>query len=172
MVWLWFFFAFTVGDSGENGGDDENNNDESGFWDTVISGINSVVEGITNVTGSILNGLKELLLSLFVPEQEYFQNKFDNIKIKFLDRVGIDTSEFEQLKDISSEDVVDNDNFKVNLFGKDMKIIDLSFLNGILPQFHNLIRGFLYPLLIFYNMDQIYFLIRGTHLYKRGGDEE
>lgn len=126
------------------------------------------MEGITNITGGILNGLKDLLLSLFVPEQEYFNNKFEQIKIKFLDRVGIDTSSLDELKNVSPENI----NFEANLLGKDIKLIDLSFISVILPQFHNLIRGFFYPLLLFYNMDQIYFLIRGTHLYKRGGDEE
>lgn len=171
MVWEWFFFDFTL-TAGENSEgdspDDTDDNDDDGFWNSVIGGIGEVIEGIKGISGGIINGLKELLLSLFVPEQEYFQNKFDQIKIKFFERVGIDTSEFEQLKDVSPENI----NFEVNLLGKDIKLIDLSFLDGILPKFHNLIRGFFYPLLLFYNMDQIYFLIRGTHLYKRGGDEE
>lgn len=108
-----------------------------------------------------------------MPEEDYFNNKFEKIKIKFLDRVGIDTTGFDELKDVSAEDI--NGHFEGTVFGKKVKFIDLSFLEGFLSKFHDLVRGFFYPLLIFYNMDQIYFLIRGTHLYKRGdagGDGE
>ena len=170
MEWVWFFFAFTLTDD-ESAGDDENNSEESGFWHTVIDGINSVVEGIANIGSGILNGLKELLLSLFVPEQDYFNNKFEQIKTKFLDRVGIETSAFDELKSVTAEDI----HFEGTVLGLNVKFIDLSFLEGFLSVFHDIVRGFFYPLLIFYNMDQIYFLIRGTHLYKRGdggGDGE
>jgi len=110
-----------------------------------------------------------LLVSLFVPEQDYFNNKFEQIKSKFLDRVGIDTTGFEELKNVSAEDI--NGHFEGTVLGVNVKFIDLSFLEGFLSVLHGIVRGFFYPLLLFYNMDQIYFLIRGTHLYKRGDGE-
>lgn len=166
MVWVWFFFAFTVTAGGENGGEDTPpGDDDSGFWNSVISGISEVVQGVKGITSGILNGLKEILISLFVPEEDYFSSKFEQIKTKFMDRVGIDTSGFDELENVSAEDI----NFEATVLGINVKFIDLSFLEGILSKFHDLVRGFLYPLLIFYNMDQIYFMIRGSHLYKRGG---
>lgn len=107
-----------------------------------------------------------------MPEEGYFQNKFEQIKIKFLDRVGIDTSGFDELKNVSPEDINNNEYFEGTVLGINVKFIDLSFLEGFLSRFHDIVRGFFYPLLIFYNLDQIYFMIRGTHLYKRGGDTE
>lgn len=102
-----------------------------------------------------------------MPEESYFNDKFEEIKIKFLDRVGIDTSGFDELKNVTAEDI----HFEGTVLGLNVKFVDLSFLEGFLSNFHDLVRGFFYPLLIFYNIDQIYFLIRGTHLYKRGDGE-
>ena len=46
-------------------------------------GLNSVVDAVTGIATSIVNGIKDLLYELFVPDQDNLQSKIDSIKSHF-----------------------------------------------------------------------------------------
>ena len=140
--------------------------------DSVGEGIETVWNEIKDLPSKIANAISDLFSYLFVPGENFFSDKFNQIKEDFTNKVGLDASALDDLKDISSGDMADSGYFEGVINGKRVKFVDFSFMSGFITKFHDVVRGFVYPLLVLYNMNQIYFLIRGVDLFGRGkGDD-
>lgn len=138
------------------------------FFSQPLEDIWGTIKALPNI---IITGIQDMLYYLFVPEEEYFLTKFNEIKSNFTNKLGVDVSELEKLKNVSEVDLNNLSFFEGTIFGKRVKFVDFTFLNQFKTRFHNLARGFIYPLLILYNLNQIYFLVRGANLFGSKGDE-
>lgn len=143
------------------------------IWSFFYEPLQDIWNGIVSIPGQILEGIQEVFTFLFVPDEQYFENKFNDIRTAFISKIGVDAEELERLEDADGVDLDDLSVFRRTIYGQSVKFVDLSFLDEIKPMIHNLARGFIYPLLLLYNMNQVYFLIRGVNLIGRSkGDEE
>lgn len=111
-----------------------------------------------------------MLIFVFVPDDGYFTSNFENLKDLFLSKIGIDGSELDGLKNVTNTNLDSLNVFNVNIMGHNVKIVDLSIFNSFISRIHAIARGFMYPLILLYNLNQIYFLIRGKKIF--GGDKE
>ena len=128
----------------------------------VLSGIKN---GVLDIPGNILGGLKNLLLSLFVPSDTYFttwNNNFDNLlKDKLPYTVYNDF--FNNIKEITRSRLED---VTITFYGKKCTILSFSWYYNNEDTINDWIRGVMFFVLVFYNINQMYKLIRGTSLYK------
>jgi len=79
----------------------------------------------------------------------------------------IDVTSVNGLKTVSNSGLK---NICATIFGSNISFVDFSLWTDILPNIHNILRGFIYPLMILFNLDMVYFLIRGTHFLGGGKD--
>ena len=142
------------------------------IWSFFYEPLQDIWNGIVSLPSQIVSGIQEVFTFLFVPDEQYFQNKFNDIKTRFVAKIGVDGDDLEVLQGASGANLDSMDGFRGTIYGQSVKFVDFSFLDGILPAVHNLARGFVYPLLVLYNMNQVYFLIRGVKLFGKGGKEE
>lgn len=132
--------------------------------------LSNIWQEIVNLPGTILSGIQEVFTFLFIPQEDYFSTKFSSMKDLFISKIGVSGNEFEELKSISSGSYNNIQEFKGTYMGKSVTFIDLSFLDNFIAKFHDIARGFMYPLLLIFNLNQVYFLIRGKKLFG-GGNE-
>ena len=139
------------------------------FFNNMISSLNSVKDSILNLPETILNGLS----NLFIPNIENMKTSFnsfiDYMTTKFGFNSLIDT--LHNLVDSSlngsSVGAADlNKDFSINYNNTTIPLkFSLPFSNIITDSTKNIfdgyLKGFFFILLIFYNLSEIYFLIRG-----------
>lgn len=126
----------------------------------MFGGLNTA---INNLGTTIISGITNSLKSLFIPSDTYFQSKFDWLKTALRDRLSL--SSYEQI--ITSFSAVSQGKFEdvtITIMGCSGKILDGAWFGKVMNQVHDWIRGLMFILLVFYNYNQIYKLIRGTDL--------
>lgn len=170
-----------TGDTGGNDGTDSgsgwDDEDSDGLWgwlSSVVSGLESVWEAVTNLPQLIANslksffdGIKEAVLSLptlildgiksiFIPDDGYIETAFngflDELKMKF----NIDTGVFETL--FSNESVVEDTYVDYTIPGVGafhLKVFDSSFFVDGVTFFRPFIRGFIVLLLFLFHVKQV-----------------
>lgn len=139
----------------------------------LLSPINYIKDKFTTLIDYLTPSSENFILKLaFVPDEDFFSDKFESLKGQFSDKLGVSGDEINQLKNVSGGSYTGISDFEGTLHGKTMKFVDLSILDGFIDRIHNLARGFMFPLLIFYNLNQIYFLVRGVNLYGTGGGKK
>ena len=142
------------------------------IWSFFSEPLTDIWHSIQALPSAIVSGVREVLTFIFVPNEEYFASKFDEIQSNFVNKLEVDTSDLEKLKNVPEINLNNLSEFQGTIYGKRVKFVDFTFLNQYKSTFHNLVRGFIFPLLILYNMNQIYFLIRGVNLFgKSKGDD-
>lgn len=140
------------------------------IWSYFIGPLTDIWDSIKSLPDLIVNGIQDILTFLFIPEDDYFAIRFEYLKDIFVSKIGVDGSELDNLKNVTTTNIGNLDIFNVNLMGHNVKIVDLSIFNNFISKFHNIARGFMYPLLLLFNLNQLYFLIRGEKLF--GGVKE
>jgi hypothetical protein len=142
------------------------------IWSFFEQPLVDIWNEIVALPSVIMTNLNDMLSFLFVPGEQYFENKFNAIKTNFTAKIGVDADDLEGLQDATGANLDSISAFRGTVYGQSVKFVDFSFLDGILPAVHNLARGFVYPLLLLYNMNQVYFLIRGVNLIGKGKGED
>lgn len=135
------------------------------FPGDVADTISNIWDSVLDLPGNILSGLKELLISLFVPSDIFFNNWNNKFKNMLITKLPYDTynSFFNDIKAISRTKLND---VTVNLFGKECTVLTFSWYYDNEETINHWIRGVMFIVLIFFNLNQMYKLIRGTSLYK------
>ena len=129
---------------------------------------------IVSLPSRIFAGVQDVLTFLFVPSEGYFTQRFGEVRVSLTNKLGIDGGELDYLESVDGVDLNNLSFFEGTIYGQNVKFVDMSFWDSIKPRIHSIARGFIYPLLGLYNMNQIYFLIRGVNLFGKGngGKEE
>lgn len=131
----------------------------------IVGVLVDVWESLKSIPGDIIDLLRELLVELFVPQDSYFngwKNKFDNqLRNKLPYTTYIDF--LEDIKEINSAKL---DDITVTIYGQECTVLSFNWYYKCKDDIDNLIRGFTFIVLIFFNINQMYKLIRGTSLFK------
>lgn len=117
--------------------------------------------------GGFFEALKETFLSIFVPSEDYFENKNNELSEAL-------NSHFEYSELINPFTTFKNmtnstpENITCELYGQTFTIIDWKYIVNVRPTIYFWVRGFFYPFLLLFNFNQLYKLIRGTSLVGSG----
>lgn len=144
----------------------------------IIAGINALGVKIASIPDSVITGIKDALTALFIPDSNFFQNEvnslLDSLKAVLPYQDYIDA--LCKIKDFSSGNLED---IKVNVSGSrivesggtQVTIVSFSGIRDSLPTYHKWVRGLFLVLLVLFNVNQLYKLIRGVSLFAGGRDE-
>lgn len=107
--------------------------------------------------------LWDLIKAVFVPSEDFWDNNLNELKkVIYYDELEDMVDDFSSIADGgggSFKDIV------VSLMGVDgLTVIDADSINSILDNIHSWVRGVIFPLLILFNINSLYKLIRGTSL--------
>lgn len=120
----------------------------------------------SNLGDKIVNGLLDGIKGLFIPSNDFFSNQFNSLKDDLSNKLNLDTynqiiTSFKNVNQGKFEDVFIN----LPQYGlTNIKILDGSWFGKVADTFHDWIRGLMFILLMFYNYNQVYKLIRGTDM--------
>lgn len=145
----------------------------------VIKGLTAFFNKMTSALNDILETIKGIVDSIIgIPEEGYFASKIETIKESINAKYNLDAlfGFFEDMKNIEST----VPNFS---FDKDLTIngqtfpfdfyIDFSWFDGEIKNIIFLLfRAVGYPLLIVYNLNQVYLLFRGRKFISEDGGED
>lgn len=144
----------------------------SGILQDILDGILSIpgilsdiLDFIISIPGNIIDLLEALLIKLFVPSEDYFSNWKNQFNNRLNDKLpyNVYVEFLEDLKDISDTRL---DDITVNFYGQECTVFTFSWYYKCKDNIDSLIRGFTFIALVFFNINQVYKLIRGTSLYK------
>lgn len=129
------------------------------FFGTLWGWLTDIVDGIANIAKSIIDLLGDLLKSLFVPSNDFWQGQFDDFKT-LVDRkmgVGAFTNVIDSLGGVGSAGLP---NVTLSVMGISATIIDFSLLSKALPTMHLFIRAFAMWWIVNYCINNVYKVIR------------
>lgn len=124
----------------------------------ILSVLQNILDFLLSMLEKLLEGLKDLAISLFVPSDTFFNDQFNKIKLPLIDKLGYQQY-IDVFKDFNSDTLQD---ITITIKGQTVVIVKLS----IFEKFRNLCNSAVYGLMFFglayYNYSQIYRLIRGN----------
>lgn len=131
-------------------------------WNPVPPTTNPVTDPITDVASeSWLDRLWGKFVDLFILPDDYFIKNFQYLK----NEVPMMAFPLQIINDVERMSTLQGgylDDIWADGWGGHHKIVDFQFLRDMLPTFHNFLRGIMFILLLMYNYDQVYKLIRGN----------
>lgn len=130
--------------------------------------VEDIYESLVDLPNTIIGLLSSLLNTLFVPSSTYFSINFNTIKSNLESHLSINSfrSLMESIQNASAGTLPD---IKINMNGTEYTFLSFSFFTPYLPTIKNWIKGFLGALMVLYNINQIYKLIRGGSLHDGTG---
>lgn len=131
----------------------------------------SLLSAIIELPAKLLELLGDLLKSLFIPSDSFWDNTFKDFESIISSKIGTDgyASIMSSLQSATSGQIP---NFSINLNGQSMTIIDMGFISNNLGILHTIIRAIVFALLIRYNINNVYKVIRKDNLSAGGGSDE
>lgn len=140
----------------------------SGIVDWIAQLIKELKALLVGLATDFIELLKELFITLFVPKADYFSSWNNRLKINLDKRLGYSTliSTLDNLKDVNSQ----TPSVTANFGSGDLQFIDFSFINSpMVREFMEfVVKGTFFFLLLIYNINNIYRIIRGTNLVSIG----
>lgn len=123
--------------------------------------VNSQSDGVDH--GVIGNFFVNAFKYMFVPSDDFLSATFNSFKSSFEEKMGYEnyTNFINQFQNVGSGTL---DNVDVNIMGVNATIINFSPMKSILTTLQDYLRGFIFAMLVLYNINQVYKLIRGTSL--------
>lgn len=138
----------------------------NGLWDVI----KFLLSGILSALSTLVGWIGDLLKSLFVPSDKYFDSKINSMQNTL--NTKVDTASLENalnaMKGVGAREYLPQT--RASLFGLDINIDILSFAKENLGMIHMFVRAIFYAILIKYNINSIYKLIRGSDM-ESGGSE-
>lgn len=129
------------------------------LWQWLADFLQSILDAILGIAANILQGISDLLSSLFVPSADFFQNNFNQIQELLALKLDVESYKtlMESLRTIEPDDLK---NITVNLYGQELVILDFGVYKSVKPTVDNWLRGLMFIGLLIYNINNIYRLVR------------
>ena len=127
--------------------------------------LSSILSAIVSIPDKIITGLKELLISLFVPSPDYFSNKIDSL-LSLLKSVLPYADYINMLETIGNFSGGELKDITVTIMGATATVVSFGSFREILPTVRSWARGVFFVFMVIYYINQIYKLIRNTRLYE------
>lgn len=153
-------------------------------WDFLKDPVGSIVDGITSLldflgglVSDLIDALGTLFKTLFVPSDDYFDKQFDRLSKTLGTRIK--TQDYEDLLNSlqRASRASSLPDFTANIMGHHLTIVDMSWYSKYQSTIYSWVRGVMFFLLLFYNINMIYKVIRKDTLQngssgKSGGDDK
>lgn len=141
-----------------------------GFFENAFSTVTGVVQNIFNsvvqIPDKILDGLKWL----FIPSEDEINKSIQTLSNTFKATFGVDSYDISNIFGTETEIADQQATISVGGYEFTLTVFNVKYLVRAISTFRPVIRGFIVFLLILYNINQFFALIRqapigfGTHL--------
>jgi hypothetical protein len=146
-------------------GPTEPNSEDFGGWFGDLGG------SIKDLGSTIVTGITNAIEDIFVPKDGVFEEFFNNIKTGLIEQMGYQAY-LDLFKELDSTNLQEREftDVKVdnlNIAGvqlPEMTLIESDIINDNIYRFHNILRGFVFLLLLLAILNDFYKLVRGTSL--------
>jgi len=155
-----------LADAGVSVGDNVDNppvTDVEPSLDGITKVLSSILSAIISIPDRIITGLKELLISLFVPSPDYFSNKIDSL-LSLLKSVLPYADYINMLETIGSFSGGELKDITVTIMGATATIVSFKSMRDVLPVIRSWARGVYFILIVIYHINQVYKLLRNTRI--------
>lgn len=133
------------------------------FFSALTEIVQGIFENLVNLPSQIIDLLVDALKLLFVPSDNYFSSNFDSIKALLESHLSL--TSFKSLMEIIQNAKAGTlPDLKIKIFGVDYVLFSFKFFDPYIPTIQYWIKGFLGALLVLYNINQVYKLVRGGSL--------
>lgn len=123
------------------------------------------------MVSAIVDGFKALFNLLFVPSSDYFDKKTSTLKGTVAGKINTDQLE-NALESLKGAKVRTLPTPRASVLGMNINLQNFwDTINEHLDIIHMFIRAVMYALLLKYNIDKVYMLIRGSSMDSGGGEE-
>lgn len=141
-----------------------------GFFESAFSSLGDVVSNIWNAVKGIPDAILDCLKWLFVPREDKINGSIQSLSNTFKSTFGIDSYDISNV--LGTEAEISNQTATINIAGFEFTCVflDVRYLVNAIGTFRPVIRGFVVFMLVLYNLNQFFALIRmapmgfGQHL--------
>lgn len=121
---------------------------------------------LKDIPENIIEKIRIAFKEMFVPAEGYFSKKIGEIETQFRNKFNIDDkSKLDDLLYLEGEGNIKD--IEAVYMGHKVKFVDFSFLNGVKGTLQWIARGFMYPLLIMFHIDNIFYMVKGDRFFGR-----
>lgn len=115
------------------------------FRNDMVQKLRDIIDGILNLPEKIKDAIK----ALFLPSDGFIEGKIDHFRQKLLG-MGIDTYDMGSIfnKEQPFEDIT------CTIRGQTVTIVRMDVVDKVVKKFRPIIRGFMWLMLVFYNINQ------------------
>ena len=142
------------------------------IWDLFKGAIEGIVGGVKQLVewvGDFFGFLGKLLHDLFVPEDDFISNKTKGLQKTMNSK--IDTKQFSDtfssLQNVKSRSMPTP---RASILGVNINFDLIGMISEHLPLIHMFVRVVVFAMLIRYNINNVYKLIRGSDINSGGGE--
>lgn len=130
---------------------------------TILKALLDILAFLKGLIENLINALKELLISLFVPSDTFFNNNFNNLKDILTSKIG-----YQQYIDVFKNNTGGNalKDLTINWNGNTIVVVKLTMFEKFRSLFNSLVYGFMFLGLAIYNYNQIYKIFRNNNYAK------
>lgn len=128
-----------------------------GLLQGITNWLTSLINTILGIPAKLIELLKQLLITLFVPDSDFMQNKMNDVNLKIGSKIGDnDYMNFlDSLKSLEGEPIPDG-------YIGNNKVFDASYVNNLADMVKLWQRWFWYILIVLWYMNNVYKMIRGS----------
>lgn len=134
------------------------------FWDGILN----IANDIKSLPTLIVTAFTNMLKFLIIPSENYLQDNFDGLLTKLSTKLSLQ-SYTDFFNAISSETGGRIPNFTINILGTSATIINFDYFYQFKNDTDRWVRGFLFALMVLFNSNMIYKLIRKDNFTNGGG---
>lgn len=140
------------------------------FFENAFSTVTGVVQNIFNSVVQIPNKILDGLKWLFIPSEDEINKSIQTLSNTFKSTFGVDSYDISDIFGTETEIADQQATISVGGYEFNLTVFNVKYLVRAISTFRPVIRGFIVFLLILYNINQFFALIRqapigfGTHL--------
>ena len=137
---------------------------------SIVDSFQSLLDFLGGLVKALVDAIGELLKALFVPDDGYFDKKINALNKTLQSRIK--TQDYEELLhslQLAGRARAGLPNLTVTLWGQTVTVVDFGFYAKYQSTIYGWVRGVMFVLLLFYNVNNIYKLVRRDTLQNGSG---
>lgn len=147
--------------NGDSNSDSDTSSDYSGFFGGILEMLELVISTITGLVTSIIDGLKNLFIDLFVPDENYFSDVLTELNDLFYAKFPV----FEELKNLLNNVFVDKTSvkpiFSITYMGTKYELDIFNGFESYIDIFKNIVSCYIWLHFIFRTYKRLPSIVQG-----------
>ena len=139
---------------------------------SIVDGFKWVIDFLGGIVEAIGSEIGKILKALFVPSDDYFDNQIKGLQSTLSKKLN--TQDYEDLLNslnTATRVKAGLPNLTCTIFGQKVTVVDMSWYADYQQTFYGFVRGTMFVLLIIYNLNMLYKLVRKDELSHKSDNQ-